>query len=367
MIARSADLIWLRDERGIEFPDVDYSLVGSETKIDLESIQEIAALCPLNPSRLSELRNMIANQFPKLRLSNLELCPFQGRVPESWPGLRALYQLTAPQPPSTGTLAPVMKDAAGEQSQTIKAATSSGSTIRPIGCSGSINSSVLLVPPVVCSASEFSIRVSIPPGQTESTRMPWVPYSSAASSWSARSRRRRRQGERPEWTRPAAERIHDRTSPVLQHLRDLGLKAQKRAAQVHVDDRVEIVDVLLRERRNSALYACVIAGTIQTAKGADSGSDKVPDIARLGHVSAVKNRLTAGFFDQRDSFLATVGITSETTTFAPSRAKHSAVARPIPAPDPVTSATLSVTNPMTILTPDGFSCVIRSTTRPPAP
>jgi hypothetical protein len=68
VIARSADLIWLRDERGIEFPDVDYSLVGSETKIDLESIQEIAALCPLNPSRLSELRNMIANQFPKLRL-----------------------------------------------------------------------------------------------------------------------------------------------------------------------------------------------------------------------------------------------------------------------------------------------------------
>jgi len=35
-------------------------------------------------------------------------------------------------------------------------------------------------------------------------------------------------------------------------------------------------------------------------------------------------------------------LTSETTTFAPSAASRSAMARPMPAPDPVTSAVLFV-------------------------
>lgn len=68
VVAGSTDLTWLRDEWGIEFPDLDYDLVGKPSEVDLESIHDIASLCPLNTSRAAELRAMLVADFPKLKL-----------------------------------------------------------------------------------------------------------------------------------------------------------------------------------------------------------------------------------------------------------------------------------------------------------
>jgi len=52
--------------------------------------------------------------------------------------------------------------------------------MRPIGCSGAIIWAEVWVPCVDWSASESSIRVSMPPGHTAFTRIPDFAYSRAA-------------------------------------------------------------------------------------------------------------------------------------------------------------------------------------------
>lgn len=58
LVARAADLIWLRDEAGIRFTDVDYGLVGTTGHPDLASLRRVADFSSVDPERLAALRAM---------------------------------------------------------------------------------------------------------------------------------------------------------------------------------------------------------------------------------------------------------------------------------------------------------------------
>ncbi len=64
VVARSSDLIWLRDEHGVEFKDVDYSRVGAATDIDLKQLSKIANFCPIDQERLAALRARVHKDVP---------------------------------------------------------------------------------------------------------------------------------------------------------------------------------------------------------------------------------------------------------------------------------------------------------------
>lgn len=56
IVARSLDLPWLRDSQGIVFPDIDYARISARPEVELEQLQEIEDLCPLDAERLAVLR-----------------------------------------------------------------------------------------------------------------------------------------------------------------------------------------------------------------------------------------------------------------------------------------------------------------------
>ena len=58
LVARAVDLIWLRDEAGIRFTNVDYGLVGTTGHPDLDSLRKVADFSPVDPERLAALRAM---------------------------------------------------------------------------------------------------------------------------------------------------------------------------------------------------------------------------------------------------------------------------------------------------------------------
>jgi len=61
IIARSADLLWLRDQHGITFPDVDYSRVGAPSKVDLDACKDVRDFCPVQDQRLQKLREAVSH------------------------------------------------------------------------------------------------------------------------------------------------------------------------------------------------------------------------------------------------------------------------------------------------------------------
>ncbi len=63
IVARSEDLTWLRDERGFEFPDVDYSRVGGASDVRLDELNRVADFCPVDEGRLSELRELVKEEL----------------------------------------------------------------------------------------------------------------------------------------------------------------------------------------------------------------------------------------------------------------------------------------------------------------
>ena len=77
-------------------------------------------------------------------------------------------------PPSTGRIAPVMKDALSEARNKIASATSLGTPSRPIGCAALIVSRYS--GPPGSSGRRCTRSVLIVPGATALTRMPRCPF-----------------------------------------------------------------------------------------------------------------------------------------------------------------------------------------------
>lgn len=74
VVARSMDLLRLRDEIGVTFPDVDYSLVGTTPALDLDAVDNVPSLCLVDEARLDEMRAgaarplaeaLTASEFPR--------------------------------------------------------------------------------------------------------------------------------------------------------------------------------------------------------------------------------------------------------------------------------------------------------------
>lgn len=63
LVARSADLIWLRDEAGIRFTNVDYGLVGTTGHPELDSLHRVEDFSPVDPERLAALRATVEGKI----------------------------------------------------------------------------------------------------------------------------------------------------------------------------------------------------------------------------------------------------------------------------------------------------------------
>ena len=94
--------------------------------------------------------------------------------------------------------------------------------------------------------------------------------------------------------------------------------------------------------------AGVVEGEVEPAVGGDRRRDQGLDRGGVGHVGGDEERLAAGGLDLVAVSRPPATAMSATTTRAPSRAKASAVARPMPDPPPVTSATLPSNCPTTM-------------------
>lgn len=66
LVARSTDLIWLRDEAGIRFANVDYDLVGTTGHPDLASLHKVEDFSPVDLDRLAALRVMTDRQIARV-------------------------------------------------------------------------------------------------------------------------------------------------------------------------------------------------------------------------------------------------------------------------------------------------------------
>lgn len=62
VVAKSTDLIWLRDEFDICFGDVDYDRVGASSDLDLKNLRKISDFCPVDQARLEELSARVHQQ-----------------------------------------------------------------------------------------------------------------------------------------------------------------------------------------------------------------------------------------------------------------------------------------------------------------
>lgn len=70
LVARSADLIWLRDEAGIRFTNVDYGLVGTTGHPELDSLHRVEDFSPVDPERLAALRAMTERKIARIHAGN---------------------------------------------------------------------------------------------------------------------------------------------------------------------------------------------------------------------------------------------------------------------------------------------------------
>lgn len=70
LVARSADLIWLRDEASIRFANVDYDLIGTTGYPDLDSLHKVEDFSPVDPERLAALRAMTERKIAQIHARN---------------------------------------------------------------------------------------------------------------------------------------------------------------------------------------------------------------------------------------------------------------------------------------------------------
>jgi hypothetical protein len=119
------------------------------------------------------------------------------------------------------------------------------------------------------------------------------------------------------------------------------LHGDEHAAEVDRDQAIPFVVGDLVRRLDRLLDACVVEGDVEAAEALD----RSVKAARMSS-ARVTSQVTASAWPPACSIIRAVSrlpsaATSATTTFAPSRAKASAVARPMPVVAPVTKATLS--------------------------
>jgi hypothetical protein len=88
------------------------------------------------------------------------------------------------------------------------------------------------------------------------------------------------------------------------------------------------------------LDAGVVEGQVELAEAVDGLLQGGGDVVSAGDVALDSQRLPAVVFDQLRGLMNVVCRNPGDATLAPSAAKASAVARPMPAPAPVTNATL---------------------------
>lgn len=56
LVARSTDLVWLRDARGVRFDDVDYAAIGAAGLPDVTALRDVRDFCPVDEGRMAALR-----------------------------------------------------------------------------------------------------------------------------------------------------------------------------------------------------------------------------------------------------------------------------------------------------------------------
>lgn len=66
LVARSLDLVWLRDEAGVRFEDVDYDLVGTTGHPDLAKLRRVEKVCPIDLDRLAALRALTDREVARI-------------------------------------------------------------------------------------------------------------------------------------------------------------------------------------------------------------------------------------------------------------------------------------------------------------
>ncbi len=87
-------------------------------------------------------------------------------------------------------------------------------------------------------------------------------------------------------------------------------------------------------------YSCVIRQNVDPAVCVITSTDQGLNLRWVGDVSLNRDCLSTGAVDLIPGLLCSLAWISATTTLAPSAANHRAIARPIPVPLPVTTATL---------------------------
>ena len=170
------------------------------------------------------------------------------------------------RPPFTSTCAPWTNSDASDASQTTTAATSSGVPARPSGVFPMVRSRT--------SAGQAAIiGVSMIPGLTQLTRIPWCPANRATDFVSADHARlgggvRRTRGEPSDLAGERRDR-HDPPAAARNHRPKRRLAGEERAAEVHRLDPVPLVGRDLIERRR-----------VEDARAGDEDIDR-PEL-RLG-------------------------------------------------------------------------------------
>jgi hypothetical protein len=127
---------------------------------------------------------------------------------------------------------------------------------------------------------------------------------------------------------------------LLQHLRELVLHADKRSAQVDVEDAIPFFEFDLGERRGLVFDARVVERDVEPAERLDSARDPRLDLLRLDTSQAMIRTSPPASLIASAVCRSASSVRSRMATRAPSVANATAVARPMPLAAPVTKATL---------------------------
>ena len=182
------------------------------------------------------------------------------------------------------------------------------------------------------------------PGCTLLTRMPSLPYCTAADLVSRRTAPFGRVVAHVDefLADEAGDRglVDDRASPCLSHRGNGGLDAKKSAARV---DRHQPVRMLRAQALvHPAADARVVDQHVQAPVARQDAVYDLDPLPLLGNIQPHELDVAAARRDRRSDFVAFALEHIGDVTLAPSRANSRAVASPMPCAPPVTSATLSL-------------------------
>ena len=186
----------------------------------------------------------------------------------------------------------------------------------------------------------------MPPGQMQLTRMR---SGRELERHRARQVDHRRLGRGVRLRAVAAEESRhrrgadDRAAATLrlQHARAV-LHAEEHAAQQHAHGEVPVLDLDVRDRTDGARHARVVEDAVEAAPGraAPARSRPAPALPRRRRCAGTASGRACPSCSARATVSSPVSaFRSATSTDAPSRRKRRTVARPMPFPPPVTTAT----------------------------